>query len=268
MADAVVTVVIPAHRAHATIGRAIDSLVGQSFTGWRAVIVSDDGCDYPVADPRVRTTSTGRIGAGPSVARNVGFALADTPLVAVLDADDRFLPERLARLAPLALEAGAACDTVAVVREQDGARLSTLFAETVPARLNAANFLDTSVPMFLVCRREIAGRWDEDLRFAEDVAFNLRVFDRLGAVPLVPEPLYEYRVRPGSLAAGPDSAANAEHAYTAMLKRLKADGFGLSDPEVRRRFGERLEAKRALNRAFAASGQANFQEFLAQAGRG
>lgn len=268
MADAAVTVVIPAYRAHATLTRALDSLGAQSFPDWRALVVSDDGTEYPAPDPRVRMLSTGRAGAGPSVARNLGLEAAATPLVAFLDADDRFRPERLARLVPLALAHGAACDNVAVVRDADGAPLSTLFPPPVPPRLDAAGFLATSVPMFLVCRREAAGSWDEDLRFAEDVAFNLRLFDRLGALPLVAEALYEYRVRPGSLSAAPDSATHAEAAYTAMLSRLAADGFGLTGSETRRLFGQRLESKRALNRAFATSGCANFQEFLAQAARG
>ena len=265
---AVVTVIIPAREAHGTIGRALASLTAQTFDRWQAVVVSDDGGDYPAPDPRIACTTTGRVGAGPSAARNTGLAASATPLVAFLDADDRFHPERLARLVPPALAHGAAADNVAVVRDRDGRPLSTLFAAAAPARLTAAAFLETSVPMFPVCRREIAGRWDEDLRFAEDVAFNLRLLDRLGAIPLCPEALYEYRVRPGSLSAAPESASVAEQAYAAMLGRLAADGFGLSDPDVRQLFGTRLEAKRALNRAFAASGAASFQEFLSQAARG
>ena len=260
---AVVTVIIPAHRAHGTIGRAQAGLIAQTFADWRAVVVSDDGTDYPLADPRIILASTGRCGAGPSAARNAGLAHAATPLVAFLDADDRFLAERLALLVPLALAEGAAAGAVAVVRDTDGALLSTLFgAGAAPARLTAAGFLETSVPTFLVCRREVAGRWDEELRFAEDVLFNLQVLDRLGSMPLCPAAVYEYRVRSGSLSARADSADAAEAAYTAMLARLAADGFGLRDPVVRQRFRQRLEAKRSLNRAFARSGMACFQEFL------
>jgi len=52
-----------------------------------------------------------------------------------------------------------------------------------------------------------------------------------------------------------------------MLARLDRDGFGLGDADLGRRFRAGLEGKRALNRAFVASGCLTFQEFLAvQAG--
>ncbi len=272
--DAVVAVIVPAYRAEATLGHAVRSLLNQSLAYWQAVIVADDGADYRttlaeagLADSRLIFATTGRIGAGPSAARNVGLAVTTAPLIAPLDADDRFAPERLARLVPLALTQGAATDNVAVVCDADDRPLGTLFPCDGPeiGVLTAATFLATSVPMFPVCRREAAGCWEEALRFAEDVAFNLRLLDRLGAIPLDLEPLYQYRVRPGSLSASADSAAAAEQAYATLLSRLdQEDGFGLGDSGLRASFRAQLEEKRALNRAFAASGLATFQEFLAQ----
>lgn len=271
--EPLVAVIVPACRAHQTLSQTVRSLVSQSLTDWQAVIVADDGCDYRdwlaaagVSDPRLIFASTGRVGAGPSAARNVGLAATTAPLIAPLDADDRFAAGRLARLAPLALTHGAAVDNVAVVRDADDRPIGTLFPENGAAlgSLTASVFLTTSVPMFPVCRREVAGDWDEPLRFAEDVAFNLRLLERLGAIPLCPEPLYQYRVRPGSLAASTDSAAAAEQAYGFMLARLDQDGFGLADEGVRAAFRAALHQKQALNRAFMASGFATFQEFLAE----
>jgi hypothetical protein len=268
-----VAVIIPAFRADDSLGAALRSLIDQSFAAWEAVVVSDDGRDAQdlvartgVCDPRIITAGTGRVGAGPSAARNVGLAATTAPLVAPLDADDRFRADRLARLVPLALARGAA-DNVAVVRDADDAPLGRLFAaEAMPAELDGLGFLATSVPMFPVFRRDrCGGGWDEGLRFAEDLAFNLKLLDRLGAIPIDPEPLYQYRVRPGSLTASPDSAAAAERAYTSLLGQLARDGLGLADAALRACCRERLEAKRALNRAFAASGLANFQEFMAAA---
>lgn len=273
--DGGVSVIIPAYRAHDTIARAVASLRAQSLPDWEAVIVSDDGTDYRptleaagLLEPRLIFTDTGRVGAGAPAARNAGLRVARRRLVAPLDADDRFLPDRLAVLAPLALEHGAAADNVAVVRDRDGSALSTLFPEGEGvATLDADAFLATSVPMFPVVRRDRAPDWPEDVDFCDDVVFNVRVIDRVGPLPLVGRPLYEYRQREGSITFSADSGARAEACYRHVLDRLAGDGLGIADAGLRTRFTAAIAAKRALNTAYeaahAAGRCANFQEFLA-----
>ncbi|TWA74344.1 glycosyltransferase involved in cell wall biosynthesis [Azospirillum brasilense] len=285
-----VSVIIPAYRAQFTIARAVSSLLAQSFPHWQAVVVSDDGADYRavleaagIADSRLTFTGTGRVGSGAPAARNAGLRCARMTLVAPLDADDRFEPERLARLAPLAQAQGAAADNVAVVRDGDGAPLSTLFPSglfpsglfpsglfpsgTGTATLDAATFLETSVPMFFVVRRDIVPGWEEGVDFCDDVVFNIQVLDRVGRLPLVLEPLYEYRQREGSITCSADSGTRAELCYRHVLDRLAGDGLRIADAALRHRFAAALGAKRALNAAYmaahAAGRCANFQEFLA-----
>ena len=274
--DASVSVVIPAFRAEATLPRAVESACVPECL--EIVIVSDDGTDYAVVlakaglrDPRVRHASTGAVGAGPARARNQGHGLAQGRLIAWLDADDVFLPGRLARLAPLADAHGAAADNVRVVDDATGALLQTLFPEGTGERaLGAAAFLDTAVPIMPVVRRTLDVHWDEDraVLLGDDVAYNLRLIDRLGALVVTGEALHEYRVRAGSVCHAPDSAALAEASYEVMRARLKADGFGFRDQGVRAAFAAALEAKIALNRAFAAAqarGEAaTFQDFIAK----
>jgi len=278
-AEAGVSVIVAAHRAHGTIGRAARSLLAQGWTAWQAVIVSDDGTDYRatlraagIDDPRLLFTDTGTIGAGAPAARNAGLARATLPLVAALDADDLYRPGRLEALAPLALAHGAAFDNVAVVRDEDGAPLSTLFAESRgegEGTLDADGFLETSVPMFPVVRRELA-RWEDDVDFCDDVVFNMRVLSLVGAAPLVRAPLYEYRQRAGSITCSADSGARAERGYRHVLDRLAGDGLGIADAGLRARFAAAVERKRALNAAYLAAQEAglcaNFQEFLALRG--
>lgn len=274
-----VSVIIPAYRAEATIGRAVRSLLAQTRTDWEAIVVADDGADYRsvlaaegLADSRLRFTDTGRTGGGAPAARNTGLRVAGLPLVAPLDADDLWAPDRLAALAPLALERGAAADNVAVVRERDGMALSTLFppAEGV-GELTAERFLATSVPMFFVLRRDVCPNWPEEVNFCDDVVFNVLVLDRLGPIPLVRRALYEYRQREGSITFAADAGARAELCYRYVLDRLALDGFGIADEGLRRRFAAAVEAKRVLNAAYEAAHTAglcaNFQEFVASQGR-
>jgi GT2 family glycosyltransferase len=101
-----VTVVIPCFAYGEFLGEAVSSALGQDG-GAPAVVVVDDGA----SDPRtlrafeelpqgVRLVRQGH--AGVSAARNAGAAAADTPLVLMLDADDRLRRGALAALrAPL-----------------------------------------------------------------------------------------------------------------------------------------------------------------------
>ncbi|MGF7177838.1 glycosyltransferase family 2 protein [Azospirillum doebereinerae] len=278
-----VSVIVAAYRAHGTIERAVRSLLVQGWTAWQAVIVSDDGTDYRatlraagIDDPRLKFTDTGAVGAGAPAARSAGLACATLPLVAPLDADDLYRPGRLENLAPLALAHGAAFDNVAVVRDEDGTPLSTLFAAGQGVgRLDTDGFLETSVPMFPVVRRDLA-RWEGDIDFCDDLVFNMRIFDRIagrtGAVPLVRVPLYEYRQRAGSITFSADSGDRAERGYRHVLGRLADDGLGIADAGLRARFAAAVERKRALNTAYGAAQKAglcaNFQEFLALRGAG
>lgn len=274
-----VSVIIPAYRAEATIGRAAASLLAQTHPAWEALIVADDGADYAavlagagIADSRFRFLTTGRIAAGAPAARNAGLAAATLPLVAPLDADDLYHPRRLETLVPLALEHGAAADNVAVVRDRDGAALGTLFAPSAGVRmLDVDGFLATSVPLFLMVARRLCPPWPEDMRFSDDVVFNLRVLERTGRLPVALAPLYEYRQRDGSITVGDDAAERADRDYRHMLDRLERDGLGLTDGDLRRRTADAIQAKRALNAAFSTAHQAGrvttFQEYLSTCGK-
>lgn len=274
-----VSVIIPAFRAEATIARAVASALAE--TPFEILVIADDGADYAavlakggLGDGCVRHGTTGRNGAGPARARNLGRASARGEFVAWLDADDAFLPGRLAALVPLAAAHGAAADNVRVVEDGTGAVLRYLFPEDdAVRRLDAEAFLATAVPMMAVVRRALELSWDEDLPvlLGDDVAYNLRLIDRLGPLPVTGRAYHEYRVRPGSICHAEDSAALAEASYRAMLARLDADGFGFRESAVRAALraalGIKIELNRAFERARLAGEAANFQEFVARRAR-
>jgi len=96
--DPLVTVVIPARNAAATIDRAVRSALAAAVPV--EVVVVDDGSTDGTAqaageDPRLRVISGSWGGAG--AARNQGVAAARGEFVAFLDADDAWRPGRLAR---------------------------------------------------------------------------------------------------------------------------------------------------------------------------
>jgi succinoglycan biosynthesis protein ExoU len=99
-----VCVVIAAMNAEASIGRAVSSALAQEPV--REVIVIDDAStDGTAAAARAADDGSERlkvetfsINRGPAAARNRALEMADSPIVCPLDADDYFLPGRIARL--------------------------------------------------------------------------------------------------------------------------------------------------------------------------
>lgn len=95
-----VSVVMPVYNVEAYVGEAIDSVLRQTFTDFELIIVDDGGQDGSMAicrgyaDPRIRLVS--QPNRGLAGARNTGIAHALAPIIAFLDSDDRWLPEKLA----------------------------------------------------------------------------------------------------------------------------------------------------------------------------
>ncbi len=93
-----VSVVIPAYRAAATICRAIDSVLAQTCPADEILVIDDESPeDLAVVLGRYgkRVTLVRQPKGGAAAARNRGIELARGDLVAFLDADDQWLPEKL-----------------------------------------------------------------------------------------------------------------------------------------------------------------------------
>ncbi len=102
MTTPLVTVVIPAYNASGTIRRAIDSVLAQTFTDYEIVVVDDGSKDTTaeiVAGYQNEKIKLFRLAAnqGSSAATNRAIAEASGELIAFLDADDEWLPSKLAK---------------------------------------------------------------------------------------------------------------------------------------------------------------------------
>lgn len=101
--DVKVSVIMPAFNASKTIVESIESVFSQSHSFWELLVVDDGSTDGTpslitkyLGDPRVRILSTsGR--CGPAKARNVAISHATGRLVAFLDSDDLWEPDKLAK---------------------------------------------------------------------------------------------------------------------------------------------------------------------------
>src|SRR5215475_4420959 len=110
-----VSVVMPAYRADATIGRAIASVFAQQGVVAELVLCADDDLDYWALLPEelrsgssVTLCRTPTPKSGPSLARNIALSHARAEMIAGLEPDDVFAPHRLTRLLPLVEHHGLA----------------------------------------------------------------------------------------------------------------------------------------------------------------
>jgi glycosyltransferase involved in cell wall biosynthesis len=100
-AMSLVSVIVPAYNAAPTIGKALDSVFAQEFDGQIEVIVTNDGSTdstKSVLDSYgARITVIRQTNQGQPAARNAAIERARGKYIALLDADDVWLPGRLSK---------------------------------------------------------------------------------------------------------------------------------------------------------------------------
>lgn len=233
-----VSVVIPAFNAGPFIREAVGSVIRQSFRD-HEIIVIDDGSTDDTAQalgPYVEECGVKYVrteNRGPAAARNTGLALCRGELIAFLDADDLWLPSKLARqMEILEADQDAAWVCSGVVVTRDGVadeRLTSLRqsqldrAETLVAKgrgFEACLYHKFIITSTVVMKREVyekVGNWNERFRRAEDGEFFLRAARRY-PIAIVPELLVVKRLHGANLTNEFDE--HALPAAAAMLASL------------------------------------------------
>lgn len=199
-----VTVVTAAYNAASYIAETIESVLAQTYTDFDYIVV-DDGSSDGTADivsryaPRVTLLRQENAGAG--AARNRGVERAGGDYVAIVDADDVWAPQKLARqVAAMDRERHAGlCYTNAASMLPDGSVLEPVMIRPHPpltclAMMTRVHPIVTSSVLFRRCYLESAP-YRTDLPATEDYHVNLSVMWRSGERALfIDEPLVRYRV--------------------------------------------------------------------------
>jgi glycosyltransferase involved in cell wall biosynthesis len=195
-----ISVVLPTHnRARFFLGRAIRSILAQTFQDYELIVVDDASTDdtrglvRSFDDPRIMYFRLPRCTGSPCTPRNIGFLLSRGEHIAYLDDDNRYLPYHLEVLY------SALRDNPEVVGVYGDRRYirecplalwksKTAVDWSVDHLLRKGNFVDTSDWMH---RREALlriGGWSPYLRLFTDWDLAARMarsgFD-LARVPLV-----------------------------------------------------------------------------------
>lgn len=99
-----VSIIIPLYNRAAVIGRTIESALAQTFGDWEMVVIDDGSTDdsaavaeiYAAQDRRIRVLRHEN-NRNANVARNTGFRVTTGEWIAMLDSDDEWHPEKLAK---------------------------------------------------------------------------------------------------------------------------------------------------------------------------
>jgi len=94
-----VSVIIPSHNRDQMLPRAIGSVLAQESRDFELIVVDDGSTDntrkyLETLKGKVQTIHHERC-KGPAAARNSGIARSSAPLIAFLDSDDQWLPQKL-----------------------------------------------------------------------------------------------------------------------------------------------------------------------------
>jgi glycosyltransferase involved in cell wall biosynthesis len=232
--DCRVSCLIPVYNGAAYVRQAIDSVLAQRDADVEVIVIDDESTDETPAilreyGGRIRTFRQKNVGH--VAARNNGARIASGEWLAFLDADDVWLPEKLAK------QLAAADDSVGMVytdRENFGdiARVATVASASGPLHegdlfepLLFGNFVTVSSAMM---RREWfdrLGGFDGELLVCEDWDMWLRFAAAGGMAAVCREPLTRYRWHPGAM---------SNNQVRMCEGRLKVLGRALALPRAKR----------------------------------
>ncbi len=208
-----VSVIIPSYNCASYLGRAIDSARAQTYKDCEILIV-DDGSTDNTKDVAMqygrKVTYLYQQNRGVSAARNHAISKSSGELLAYLDADDMWYPEKLERQVAF-LDAHQDCGMVhsemSVINEQDEI-LHVRFYEETKRSVPQGHCIQQLLmrchiqPLTVVERRrsfDRVGGFDERLLVAEDYLHWIMIAAEGQAVGYLAEPLGKYRWRTGSL---------------------------------------------------------------------
>lgn len=220
MSEPLVSIIIPAYNAAAYLGRAIDSLLAQTWQRLEVLVVDDGSTDdtgiiaeeYAAGDNRVRVVH--KANGGVAAARNTGLEAARGELIGFTDSDDWVRPEYVSLLVRTIMEQQADIAVCGFDEELPVPGAAPLVRGTEPRDTCGP---EEAVVEFLrrdawftalwnkLFRRDALLRdgalltFDESLTIGEDETWLLRLLPGVTRVAFCPVSLYCWTSRPDSV---------------------------------------------------------------------
>jgi len=238
-------VIIPAYNAEGFLERAVRSALGQTEQDLEVIVVDDGSFDatgdvalrMAQEDRRVRVLRNQQ-NRGVSTTRNHAIAAATGEWIALLDADDSWLPERLTAMLLACGGADIVCDDLLVVKKPSGHATAieywSLFGWVgrklrEPHWLTLAEFIRYDLGLLKpMIRRQFLEkhgiRYDSNLRVAEDYYLYVDLLAAGARWNQLPKGYYLYWRHTDSLSLSPDAV---------IRQHLLSSKALLSEPAIR-----------------------------------
>ena len=205
-----VSIITPTYNAERTIAKAIESVLSQSYSNWEMLITDDCSQDntveivsrYAEADSRIRLIRSAQ-NNGAGVARNTSISHACGQYIAFLDADDRWMPNKLERQIDFMQQTGAKVCYCSYVTCDANDQIQNIIP--CPKRVSYRSILqdDRMGMLTLVYDAQALGKVMMPLmRRRQDWALKILLLQKCGQALGVPETMAVYRVADGSLSNG------------------------------------------------------------------
>lgn len=185
-----ISVIIPMYNAERSIVRALESVRAQTCSDYAfEILVVNDGStdrskstveDYQQKHPQLNITLVNQTNGGVSKARNTALEIAKGEFIALLDADDEWLPEKTARQMPYLVKSDPVIDFISCKRKNQQIQFPYKVKENHLAAITFRKIMlrNEAQPSTVIFKRKIlvnTGYFDSEQRYAEDINYWLRI---------------------------------------------------------------------------------------------
>lgn len=228
-----VSVLLAVHNAAPYLAATLDSVLQQTLASFELIIIDDGSQDgsqailerYAAQDRRIRLTC--RENRGIATTRNQLVAMARSELIAILDADDLALPERLQQqfdflqTHPEVVWVGGAFQLI----DERGRLLTTIRMATDNDQIQRllldghTSFLHPTAMIRKAAILQVGG-YDDSFVAGSDLDLWLKLTE-IGAVANLPQPVLQYRIHSHSISSRSQTNqwANAARAFDQSWQR-------------------------------------------------
>ena len=239
MAAPLFSIIVPVYKVEAYLAECLDSILSQSFKDFEVICVNDcspDGsakilADYAKKDSRIKVIEHS-VNQGLSAARNTGVAKATGEYIYYIDSDD-MIAEKTLEILEWQIRCTRADIVVFGIKDLISSPKDPWFDQVSTTRtawytpfIPYALFYEQGAYPFVwrnVYRRSMLVNNDlafpQDLRYGEDVVYQMMVFPHAHRIQFIPDKLYLYRrLRKDSLTRNAnDSTAGLVRKHIVML---------------------------------------------------
>jgi glycosyltransferase involved in cell wall biosynthesis len=252
------SVIVPVYNAVTTVQASIESVIAQSDGDFEVILIDDGSTDGSLAimlamansDPRIKAMS--QTNQGVAATRNFGVSMSRGVMLAFLDADDIWHPEKLARhrafhAAHPRIDASYARIAFVGPNDREGAKPQTL-STVLPEAATVEQFLAENpvcTTSNLVVTREAfvaTGPFRAGMSFAEDQEWLARAAAKGATICGIDEVLVDYRLSQDGL------SINLERMY-AGWRQLAQEYYAIEQLRHAEAIYCRYLARRALRSA-------------------